>query len=138
MDLSAAKILVVLVVALLVLGPDRLPNAARQAGRLANDVLRFRDGLHAEVREAFGDPRERSARPDRGRAFMDSFTAEVLSSTSTPTGETSTPGGGPLPGDAASQARPDSGTVAGTASAGAVGGVGRAEPNGSGFDREFN
>jgi sec-independent protein translocase protein TatB len=49
------KILVVLVVALIVLGPEKLPKIARQAGKAWSDFRRFREGLEAEVRGAFGD-----------------------------------------------------------------------------------
>jgi Tat protein translocase TatB subunit len=39
-SLGAPEILVILVVALLVLGPNRLPEAARQAGRALAEVRR--------------------------------------------------------------------------------------------------
>jgi sec-independent protein translocase protein TatB len=88
-DLNVTKILVVLVVALLVLGPDKLPKVARQAGMLLNDLRRFRESFNAEVREAFGDPGAISALPTRGRAWAKSVTAEALKTTSTT--ETSQP-----------------------------------------------
>jgi sec-independent protein translocase protein TatB len=140
-DLSAAKILVVLVVALLVLGPDKLPRAAHQAGRLASDFRRFRDGLHSEVRQAFGEPLAKTpgrARSWTNQAFVDSVTAEVRSLTQTV--ENLTPQGGPTPGDASNEAPPGSGpavegvsTGPGPATAVAV-----QEPDGGGFDRGFN
>lgn len=75
-DLSPAKILVVLVVALVVLGPDRLPRAARQAGRLVSDLRRFHASLNTELREAFGDPGALSDLPARGRAWVRSVAAD--------------------------------------------------------------
>jgi sec-independent protein translocase protein TatB len=54
-DLSPIKILVVLVVALVVLGPEKLPDMARKAGKTWNDLRRFRDQMHTEVREVIGD-----------------------------------------------------------------------------------
>jgi sec-independent protein translocase protein TatB len=48
--IGPAKILVVLLVALVVLGPEKLPQMARQIGRLWGDFKRFRDNLEAEVR----------------------------------------------------------------------------------------
>jgi Sec-independent protein translocase protein TatA len=81
-DLNVTKILVVLVVALLVLGPDKLPRVARQAAGLLNDVRRFRESFNAEVREAFGDPAAISALPTRGRAWAKSVTADALKVTS--------------------------------------------------------
>ena len=141
MDLNAAKILVVLVIALVVLGPDKLPKVAHQAGRLFNDFRHFRDGLHAEVREAFGDPQAIAGLPGHGKAWMDSVTAEVLSVTGT--AENPSPQGGPMPGGASSQAPPGSGPLAEVGSrtdphAEPVTGVGLDEADGRGFDRGFN
>jgi len=53
--LSPAKLLVILVVALLVLGPDKLPKVARQIGGLWGDFRRLRDRLESEVRGTFPD-----------------------------------------------------------------------------------
>jgi sec-independent protein translocase protein TatB len=55
LSLSPAKILVVLVVALIVLGPDKLPGMARQAGALWHDLRRLRGRLESEVRGVFPD-----------------------------------------------------------------------------------
>lgn len=53
--LSPAKVLVILVVALAVLGPDKLPNLARQVGGLWRDFSRFRQKLESDVRGTFPD-----------------------------------------------------------------------------------
>lgn len=53
LDLSPAKILVILVVALVVLGPDKLPGLARQMGALWGDLRRLRSRLENEVRGVF-------------------------------------------------------------------------------------
>jgi len=53
--LSPAKLLVVLVVALLVLGPDKLPKVAKQLGGLWGDFRKFREKLESEVRDTFPD-----------------------------------------------------------------------------------
>ena len=139
-DLSAAKILVVLVVALLVLGPDKLPRAARQAGRLASDFRRFRDSLHSEVRQAFGEPLPTTSgrAPFTNQAFVDSVTAEVLSLTRTV--ENLTPQGGPMPGGASNAAPPGSGPPVEGASTGpgAATGVAADEPDDGGLERGFN
>lgn len=55
MFLSPAKILVILVVALVVLGPDKLPKVARQIGSLWGDFRKFRERLESEVRGNFPD-----------------------------------------------------------------------------------
>lgn len=54
-SIGPAEILVVLVVALIVLGPNRLPDAARSLGRAVNEVRRVTSGLQSEVREAFAE-----------------------------------------------------------------------------------
>jgi sec-independent protein translocase protein TatB len=53
--LSPAKLMVVLVVALVVLGPDKLPKVAKQVGTLWGDFRRFRERLESEVRTAIPD-----------------------------------------------------------------------------------
>lgn len=53
--LSPAKLLVILVVALIVLGPDKLPKMARQIGGLWGDFRKFRERLETEVRGTFPD-----------------------------------------------------------------------------------
>lgn len=61
LDLSAvgsigpAEILVVLVVALIVLGPSRLPDAARSMGKALAELRRVSSGVQAEVRDAFAE-----------------------------------------------------------------------------------
>jgi sec-independent protein translocase protein TatB len=51
--LSPAKLLVILVVALVVLGPDKLPRVAKQIGGLWGDFRKFRERLEADVRGTF-------------------------------------------------------------------------------------
>lgn len=53
--LSPAKLLVVLVVAVVVLGPDKLPGVARQIGGLWHSIQQFRERLESEVRGSFPD-----------------------------------------------------------------------------------
>lgn len=55
LNLDPAKVLVVLVVALVVLGPDKLPRAARQLGAAWNQLRRWRARLEDEVRGTFPD-----------------------------------------------------------------------------------
>ena len=53
--LSPTKVLVILVVALIVLGPDKLPGVARRVGALWSDVHRWRASVEREVRDTFPD-----------------------------------------------------------------------------------
>jgi TatA/E family protein of Tat protein translocase len=49
------EVLVVLVVALLVLGPQKLPEAGRQLGRALSEFRNWSSGLQAELQDAL-DP----------------------------------------------------------------------------------
>jgi Sec-independent protein translocase protein TatA len=53
--LSPAKLLVVVVVAVVVLGPDELPKVAHQFGSLWSDLRRLRARLETDVRGSFPD-----------------------------------------------------------------------------------
>jgi Sec-independent protein translocase protein TatA len=53
--LSPVKLLVILVVATVVLGPDTLPGVARRIGGLWSEFIRFRQALDSEVRASFPD-----------------------------------------------------------------------------------
>ena len=50
LSISPAKILVVLLVALIVFGPDKLPAMARQAGNFLHELRRLRDRVESEMR----------------------------------------------------------------------------------------
>src|SRR5260370_33860372 len=47
--------MVVLMVALIVLGPEKLPDAARSIARVIGELRRMSSGLQAEARDTFGD-----------------------------------------------------------------------------------
>jgi Tat protein translocase TatB subunit len=49
-NVGPAEVLVILVVALLVLGPAKLPEAARQVGKAMSELRRMASGLEDEVR----------------------------------------------------------------------------------------
>lgn len=51
-SIGPPEILVILLVALLVLGPDRLPEAARQVGRVVAEMRRITTNVQTEVRDA--------------------------------------------------------------------------------------
>jgi Tat protein translocase TatB subunit len=54
-SLGPAEILVILIVALIVLGPDRLPKAARQLGKAVGEVRRWSSTVQEDLRGAL-DP----------------------------------------------------------------------------------
>ena len=47
------EILIILIAGLLILGPKRLPDAARQVGKAMAELRRVSTGFQAEVRDAF-------------------------------------------------------------------------------------
>src|SRR5579863_8467034 len=53
MSLTPAKLLVVLVIALIVLGPEKLPQVARQLGAAWHDLRGWRSRIESEVRGTF-------------------------------------------------------------------------------------
>lgn len=63
-NIGPAEILVILVVALLVFGPDKLPEIGRQVGRAVREFRRVQATLREEVRDVL-EPPEEAARPPR-------------------------------------------------------------------------
>jgi sec-independent protein translocase protein TatA len=58
-SLGPAEILVILVVALVVLGPKRLPEAGRQIGRFVSEVRHWSSAIQSEIRDVIdleGEP----------------------------------------------------------------------------------
>src|SRR3954452_14015582 len=51
-NVGGGEIIAILVIALVVLGPDKLPNAARQAGKYLNEFRRISSGFQDEIRGA--------------------------------------------------------------------------------------
>lgn len=55
-NLGPGELLVVFLVALIVLGPSKLPEAARQAGKALAELRRLSSGFQDEMREAMREP----------------------------------------------------------------------------------
>lgn len=58
------------VVALVVLGPDKLPGAARQIGNVIRQIRKISTGFQQELQNALDDPIEAEAR-QRGRLAVE-------------------------------------------------------------------
>jgi sec-independent protein translocase protein TatB len=58
-NVGGGELLVILLIALLVLGPDRLPGFAKKAGKVMGDIRRISNGFQSEIRQAmdFDDDR---------------------------------------------------------------------------------
>ena len=56
LNVGTPELLVILAVALIVLGPDKLPEAARKLGQVVGEFRRISAGFQAEVRDALQEP----------------------------------------------------------------------------------
>jgi sec-independent protein translocase protein TatB len=111
-NISATELLVIAIVALLILGPDKLPDAMRKLGRATRELRRITSGFEAELRDALSDPPE-PAKPkpvaqaatnptapvQATDAAPDALPAETDASTAStsPAAEGSPPSGGTAP-----------------------------------------
>ena len=55
-NLSGSEIVVILLLALVVLGPEKLPEAIRRFGRVYGELRRMSKGFQSEFKEAFDEP----------------------------------------------------------------------------------
>jgi TatA/E family protein of Tat protein translocase len=68
-QLGPAEILVVLLVALLVFGPSRLPEIGRQVGNGVRELRKFEQHLKGDLGDVFGD--DESLPPETPPAFVE-------------------------------------------------------------------
>lgn len=122
-DLSVSKLLVLLVIALVVFGPDKLPAIAAQAGRALRDLRRIAEGAKNDLREGLGpefaDVEIEDLNP---RRFVQKHLLDEQATTSVPDGPgTATSAATRTPNGSASM---NAGTVnAGTVTTGTVNGT---------------
>lgn len=55
-NVGTPELLVIMAVALIVLGPDKLPEAARRVGQVMGEIRRISAGFQAEMRDALQEP----------------------------------------------------------------------------------
>lgn len=55
-NLSGSEIVVILLLALIVLGPEKLPDAIRRFGRIYGELRKMGTGFQSEFRNAFDEP----------------------------------------------------------------------------------
>jgi sec-independent protein translocase protein TatB len=55
-NLSGSEIIVILLLALVVLGPEKLPDAMRRAGKTFAEIKKLSSGFQDEVRKGFEEP----------------------------------------------------------------------------------
>jgi sec-independent protein translocase protein TatB len=64
-NIGGGEVLVILLVALIVLGPQRLPEAARKVGTVIGEVRRMATGFQSEIKTAFEDAEIAATGDDR-------------------------------------------------------------------------
>ncbi|MGA0878858.1 MAG: Sec-independent protein translocase protein TatB [Ilumatobacteraceae bacterium] len=55
-NLSGSEIVIILLLALVVLGPEKLPDAIRRFGRIYGELRRMGSGFQSEFRNALDEP----------------------------------------------------------------------------------
>jgi len=55
-NLSGGEIIVLLLIGLVVLGPEKLPDAMRKVGRVYNELRRVAGGIQRDVTSTFSEP----------------------------------------------------------------------------------
>ncbi len=66
LNLGAGELLVIALIALIVLGPEKIPGAMRQLGRFMGELRRMSSGFQDELRNALNEDEDldnRSGRP---------------------------------------------------------------------------
>jgi sec-independent protein translocase protein TatB len=54
-NVGTGELLVILLIALIVLGPDKLPDTARKIGNIMSELRRMSSGFQSEMRSAMND-----------------------------------------------------------------------------------
>jgi sec-independent protein translocase protein TatB len=61
-NVGGGEVLLILLIGLIVLGPDKLPDFSRKAGRVLHEVRRMSSGFQQEIRNALDQADEAPAR----------------------------------------------------------------------------
>lgn len=96
--------MVILLVALIVLGPEKLPDAVRKTGRVVGELRKMSSGFQAELRDALDEPyREVKGTFDTARQTLKDTASSVKSGfdltpdASTPVSPSQPPAADPTP-----------------------------------------
>lgn len=91
LNFSPEKLLLVGIIALIVLGPNRLPQAARTLGRVLAEVKRVSGSFQSEVRDALTEPRDALSHAvgDLGLPDLRSSVRSTITGAVTPTASAS-------------------------------------------------
>ena len=89
-NIGGGEFLVIALIALIVLGPQRLPDAARQVGKVMGDLRRVSSGFQAELKGAL-DEADPQAAPTPRRDVLGAAKAPNGASPSEPKSSTTNP-----------------------------------------------
>ena len=78
MNLGAPEILLILVVALLVFGPHRLPEIGRQVGGAMRELRRMQDSVKSEIQSVINEPQPTYEKPKSAEIAATETTASAL------------------------------------------------------------
>ena len=79
-NVTGGEVMIILVIALVVLGPEKLPDMIRKAGRLYGEVRRMANGFQSEIRDAFDEPtRELRETAEMARNAMTGAASDITS-----------------------------------------------------------
>jgi sec-independent protein translocase protein TatA len=82
MQIGPMEILVILVIALLIFGPNKLPEMARTVGRGVREVRRFQRMVQGELEDVMSEPAPNSGRSTTARETKPVETAEAVEAAS--------------------------------------------------------
>jgi sec-independent protein translocase protein TatB len=74
-NVTGGEVVIIILAALVILGPEKLPDVVRRAGRLYGELRRMSDGFQSELRSALDEP-TRELR-DTAEMAKSSFTGVV-------------------------------------------------------------
>lgn len=79
-NITGGEVILILLVALVVLGPEKLPDAMRRAGHLYGELRRMSQGFQSELRSALDEPmRELRNTADLARSVVEEPAKQVSS-----------------------------------------------------------
>ncbi|MGI9623609.1 MAG: Sec-independent protein translocase protein TatB [Acidimicrobiales bacterium] len=87
LNVGGGELLVILLIALIVLGPNKLPGVAKQVGGIMREVRRVSTGFQQELKSAMDEPVEEAARERGDRIVSSEEQPAPASDTSSPDSE---------------------------------------------------
>ena len=101
-NVGTGELMVILLIALLVLGPDKLPDAARKIGNVMAEVRRMSTGFQAEMRSAMEEATRTPLEPVKDPPETPVATAEAPDTQKRESRARGAPRGAPVPSKACS------------------------------------